>query len=338
MAKGTIRISLYEPWMLDQISKLHANWRGDSSYNIRVQIEQRFFDKYSSDLSYIVVALEGNRVVGTQTYTKWPYRFGSRIFRSVQSGLTLVDKEYRGRGIFQRMLEYGDEVLQDNCVDFVTGFPVDESYRGFIKNGWLFLGSPILYLRPINILNLRAFFSRKDPTSLSDIRRAGIPRLSIQDLLNIQGNRLFGNNHIVTLRDKDTMIYRYLNKVESYNYYEYSEKAEYITFICKLLSTHGFKELAIGDISTNSTSICFLKRAFKNLYLGINSNSSIDAISILINGSIKPLSAFLVANLYIPVFGRAKFIIKPICLNEREIALIKNYSNWNIMLSDIDTW
>ena len=82
---------------------------------------------------------------------------GGRKVKAVQSSDTIVHPAYRGRGIFSRLLVYGENRYQDLGCEFVFGFPNENSMPGFLKSGW----KPVIPIRRLNyVVNWRRVLER----------------------------------------------------------------------------------------------------------------------------------------------------------------------------------
>jgi GNAT superfamily N-acetyltransferase len=92
----------------------------------------RFYEHpYQRGRCVRVVALDGEKVVGFIGFVVWPYTLDGRQFDSFQCCDVLLDASHRGRGTFQRMLDFVDE-----RPDFIVGFPVETAKNAFLRNGW----------------------------------------------------------------------------------------------------------------------------------------------------------------------------------------------------------
>lgn len=70
--------------------------------------------------------------------------------RVVQSGDTMVHPDYRGRGIFMKILAYAAQELQAEGYAAIFGFANGNSYPGFLKFGFADLGRIPVYYKILN--------------------------------------------------------------------------------------------------------------------------------------------------------------------------------------------
>src|SRR5438876_877685 len=67
----------------------------------------RLYDhEFQSKKSIKIVAVDGKKVVGFQSFFYWPYSFNNKTFNSYQSGNSLVHPDHRGKRLFSRMLNF----------------------------------------------------------------------------------------------------------------------------------------------------------------------------------------------------------------------------------------
>lgn len=85
--------------------------------------------------SYGLVAWSGNTIVGLRVFMFWEFIRNGKILRSIRPVDTVVDSNYRGRGLFKKLTLQGLE----NCkgqYDFIFNTPNNNSLPGYLKMGW----------------------------------------------------------------------------------------------------------------------------------------------------------------------------------------------------------
>ena len=151
--KDGLRIGHYDDWMFDQVIDMIVEQYGRDRDG-EAELFRNFYEApFQRESGIRLVALDGDRVCGFQSYFYWPYMFSGQKLRSFQSGNSLVSPDYRGRRIFSRLLNFLDELEDRPQIDFLMGFPVQMSYGSFIRNGW---DNPLdlnWYVRPIHPLS-----------------------------------------------------------------------------------------------------------------------------------------------------------------------------------------
>lgn len=86
--------------------------------------------------SYGLVAWSGERIVGLRVFMFWEFiQKNNEILRSIRPVDTVVDENFRGRGLFKKLTLEGLE----NCkgqFDFIFNTPNKNSLPGYLKMGW----------------------------------------------------------------------------------------------------------------------------------------------------------------------------------------------------------
>lgn len=126
--------------------------------------------------SPILLAEDGDRLVGLRAFLRWQLRRGERSLRAVRAVDTATHPDYRGRGIFRRLTMGLVEELKTEGVDFVFNTPNDKSGPGYLKMGWRTVGRLPVLLRPRLALALRLLrrsdWGRIDPDEATALERA----------------------------------------------------------------------------------------------------------------------------------------------------------------------
>lgn len=91
--------------------------------------------------SYGLVAWSGDKIIGLRVFMFWEFIQPNRkVLRSIRPVDTVVDSNYRGRGLFKKLTLQGLE----NCkgqYDFIFNTPNNNSLPGYLKMGWEKSGS-----------------------------------------------------------------------------------------------------------------------------------------------------------------------------------------------------
>jgi GNAT superfamily N-acetyltransferase len=96
--------------------------------------------------SFMLVALDEERIVGLRAFMRWRFRGGAQSLRAVRAVDTSTHPEYQGRGIFSRLTLEALEGLRDDT-DFVFNTPNERSLPGYLKMGWKALGELPVWVR-----------------------------------------------------------------------------------------------------------------------------------------------------------------------------------------------
>jgi GNAT superfamily N-acetyltransferase len=321
-AIGNIKIALYEPWMRDQIVQMICR-----EYGFREEDEDRliknFYEHpYQREKSIRITALDGEKVVGFQSFFHWPYLLDGKPVNTYQSGNSIVDPDYRGRGIFSRLLMYLNEIREDKQIDFLMGFPVGGSYNSFIRNKWS------------NVLNLNWYMKVINPFSI--VRKLDFAKLSLEDtpeyMLGIPAWKGFTLN---CGPEFETWRKAY-SKSNNYFYFHYDDGSYRVQFDLKVNLRGRLKELIVGRVRTDCDNLDFLKKAVKGLVKKVRRQHAFTFISVALNRRyFKPeiLMAFCQLG-FKRINKEISFIVKDYRVGER----VYKPELWELYRSDIDTW
>lgn len=318
-----IRIQLFEPHMKQQVAKLFELEYKITDVEFGKFMSRLYDHPYQKERCIQIVALDGEKVVGFQSFFYWPYSYHNIIYKSYQSGNSLVHPDYRGKRLFARMLNFIHENPVGKEVDFLMGFPVQASFNSFIKNGWDNLFNLQWYVKlvnPFGILfsknNLKKYFS--EVSNSSTLSQLNTIQLSEETAFRIW---------------KKQLVYQ----PENYFEYTYTNEGKTIVFDLKIqVRKKVINELVIGSIRFDENSQGELNKAITELMKKARKCSCVSMVSVAINETYQASSIkkhFQEAGLK-KIENKIFFIVKPI---KKELPVL-NPSLWNIGRADIDTW
>lgn len=322
--KDNFTITLYEDWMKSQVSILFEN-----EYGIKKDdFENLMFKLYEHPIqlgkSIRLVALEDKKVVGFQSFFFWPYIFKGKSYNSFQSGNSLTHPDYRGRGIFKKLLNYIFENRNLISADFFIGFPVEASFSSFIKNKWENIFNLVWYVK---ILNPFAFlFSNKKLLNHSSVYESD---------LQTEKNDFF------TLSSRDDFFYwkndlKFNDQNYFYHTYKISEN-DAIFFEMKFqVRKKIINEVIIGKIYFKGNSRDKLTDALVDILFLLRKTRCVTICSIAINEFFKmpDYKAILTQLKFNKINKEIYFIVKDFSSNPD----IAKPALWDIGRADIDTW
>lgn len=92
--------------------------------------------------------------------------FDKEIF-GAQSCDSAVLPEYRGNGVFSRIIRSAEKQCEKDGIMFLFGFPNDKSYPGFMKLGWVHVGDFYRVVLPLDTSKfLKRKFGKSVPTAI----------------------------------------------------------------------------------------------------------------------------------------------------------------------------
>ena len=90
---------------------------------------------------FFVNMQEEGKSIGTNSFMGSLACYGEKTFIAAQSCDSAVVPEARGKGVFTQIVNEAEELLRQDGVDMLIGFPNNNSYPGFMKMGWQHIGS-----------------------------------------------------------------------------------------------------------------------------------------------------------------------------------------------------
>ena len=95
----------------------------------------------------IVVATDGDRVVGAKSAVAIRLRAGDRTVDALQPADTMVHPDHRRRGLFSRMTEFMKDRYAGRSPQLFFNFPNERTLAGGLKHGWREVGRVPTYYR-----------------------------------------------------------------------------------------------------------------------------------------------------------------------------------------------
>lgn len=321
-----ISITPFEDWMALQVIEMIA-----TNYGRDVSAVEEFFHRFYEHPfqrrhGIRLVALDGQRVCGFQSYFYWPYVRDGSVKRSLQSGQSIVAGDYRGRRIFARLLSFLDQHAVDPPVDFLMGFPVDMSYGSFIRNGWANPFDLAWYGRPTRPLAS----ARGELPSKDDYRFERSPRSVVPS---------YPANGFSLSKASDFQHWRssYSETRGQHLHFHYGEGSNELQFELKANRRGRANELVVGDIVGAIDNRHLLRAGFRELVRFTREHRFITFISVAVNPKVdnSAILASIRRTGFLRYWGRTiPFIIKPI----RPDPSYTDPGLWHVLRSDIDTW
>jgi GNAT superfamily N-acetyltransferase len=317
-----MEIKLYEDWMKPQVNKLFSMQYDRPEEEVAVTMDNFYEHPFQKDKCIRLVSMDGDIVTGFQSLFYWPYEKNGQVYHSFQSGNSLVHPDYRGKGIFGKLLNYLDEYNKDLNIDFLMGFPVQMSYGSFMKNKW---ANPLNIVWYVKLLNPFAFlFSIDGITSKFDQQLKPVEQKIPANSYRLAKDAAF-ENWINASRDQ-----------QPYCFFHYNEGENAISFSLKTNQRNRwFNELIIGDIRTNSSDEAFIKKAFSKLSRKAFATLRVTALTIALNEDASvPVFSVIKSLGYAGTKKSIYFITKSYGRNKD----IEDKQNWVLYRSDVDTW
>ncbi|MBL7858461.1 MAG: GNAT family N-acetyltransferase [Cyclobacteriaceae bacterium] len=111
--------------------------------------------------SPVVVAVEGDQLIGVRAFMRWEWRMGEQILKAVRAVDTATHPEYQGKGIFRKLTLQLVEQCREEGVDFIYNTPNAQSMPGYLKMGWVRAGKLPVKFYVVSWAELvRTYFSK----------------------------------------------------------------------------------------------------------------------------------------------------------------------------------
>jgi len=318
-----MKITLYEPWMEKQVIDLFVD-QYESDRDEFTQFFKVFYgSSFQKDKAIRIVALDEDKVIGLQAYFYWPYSKDGVAYNSYQSGNSIVHPDYRGQGLFGKMLNHIDEIASEFKIDFLLGFPVEASKNSFLRREWSNLFDLEWHVKLVSILSLLKPYKIDNYKFLNDNSKASL---------------IAGDSSHYKLTESEAFLEwrsKYSNS-ESYFTKVFESNGEVLELECKVQVRKKYiKQLVIGRIRTDSQDVQFVTQSLKKFIKLLRKQRLATIISIaynsenntVINKAIDRLSFRKISN-------KIYFIVKPFTDKKN----ILNRKNWELYHNDIDTW
>ncbi len=319
-----MEIGLYEDWMKPQVAKLFCLQYGVNEDNFSKLIDNFYEHPFQKDKCIRIVAKEGKTIIGFQSFIYWPYEYNNKTYNSFQSGNSLVHPNHRGKGIFQKLLNYLDLHCKELEIDFLIGFPIDASIGSLLRNNWQ------------NIFNLQWYVKIWNPFSIF------LPLNKKKINTHFPNKNLFPKNKVIEpfiklSNTKDFSEWRSIHNDEKnyFSFYFQNGENEMILKLKLNIRKKIIKELIIGDFITTNYDTIFIDEAFSAFFNELKKIKCISIVSLAINdNNISNLKSILLNQRFRKIKKQIYFCFKPLLDKE----LISEKDKWIVLRGDIDTW
>ncbi len=310
----------YQDWMRPQVIAMFVDEYGV----IADDFEKLFTDFYESAFQegkcIRIVAVEGDKVGGFQSFFYWPISINGEKKYTLQSGNSLVHPDFRGKGLFAKMLDYIHLPENNYNVDGLIGFPVQMSYNSFIRNKWSNPFNLQWYVKPINPL-LSLFSSAEDKLSQQFGPRKAMTIVNSETFARIEQSEAFDG-------------YRFAFQQGTYWRYLFTQGEETCLFEFKIqIRKKWIQELVIGKCVPSSYDESFITKAFFSFTKEIQRTTSVTLMSFACNPLVSVYTRVMRNTGFRKIDKSIYFITKGKIAN-----YTTDWSNWDIQRGDIDTW
>jgi GNAT superfamily N-acetyltransferase len=319
-----IRITAYEDWMKPQVAEMFSLQYNVPAADFAALMDNFYDHPYQEEKCIRIAAVEGEKVIGFQSFFYWPYYFKGKLQHAFQSGNSLVHPDHRGKGIFQQLLNFLGEHREKFGIDFLIGFPINASRNSLIRNGWK------------NILDLQWNIVTASP---------------VRSLLGDEKKKLaraFNDKPSVSIREAAGEWFRLSDEKEflewrkcysatqTYFYHVFTENGKSVEFTLKPSRRRKYiRELIIGNVRTENNDRVFMQKAFRDLQTKVKRSGAAAFLSFAYNPHASAISAALLSQAgFKKIEKKIFFAVKTFTENHPA----EDPANWILFRSDIDTW
>jgi len=313
-------IQKYEDWMRPQVVALFDMEYATGAAQFDTLFGQFYEQEFQRTNCIRIVALDGERVAGFQSFFYWPVVIGGKEVKSYQSGNSLVHPDYRGKGLFGKMLNYIHEPESGFNAELLIGFPVEASYNSFMRNGWKNPFNLQWYIKPLN--PVRSFFSNPE----------GQLKKSWGDRKKNDFKADFSTVYVAQRTDFDTYRFAY----ETGDFYRFTFELEGKKAFFELKAQRRkriIRELVIGKFLVTHADQDFMQRALNALIREVKRSANFTLLSFAVNNHSADLVSIVASAGMRPIEKRIYFIAKGPLADA-----VNDWSGWWMYRSDIDTW
>jgi len=313
-------IQKYEDWMRPQVVALFDMEYATGTTQFDTLFGLFYEQEFQRKECIRIVALEGERVAGFQSFFYWPVVINGREVRSYQSGNSLVHPDFRGKGLFGKMLNYIHEPESGFDAELLIGFPVEASYNSFMRNGWKNPFNLQWYIKPMN--PVLSFFSSPEKQLLKAFG-------------NRQTNNVRADTSLVYVAQRDDFdLYRFGYETGDFYRFTFEQEGKKAFFEMKAQRRKRIiRELVIGKFLTTHADEDFMRMAILSLMREVKRSANFTLISFAVNSESRMLTRVL-SDLGLRAIDKKIYFIAKGALAEG----VTDWSNWWMFRSDIDTW
>jgi hypothetical protein len=266
------------------------------------------------------VAIDGERVAGFQSFFYWPVVINGEKVQSYQSGNSLVHPDFRGKGLFGKMLNFIHEPGSGFNAELLIGFPVEASFNSFMRNGWKNPFNLQWFIKPLN--PFLSFFSN--------------PEKQLQKAWGERAISDFDADVATAYVDQRKEFDDYRFAYETGDFYRFTFEKNGKKAFVELKAQRRKKiirELVIGKFLVTHAEKEFMLEALSALIRDVKRSANFTLLSIAANNR-SPLQIEVIQAMGMrQIEKRIYFIAKG-----PKADAATDWADWWMFRSDIDTW
>ena len=301
---------------------LNRNFKNQQHLNL-IRDSKWWEWKYKNNIfgnPIINVVEHDNKIIACRPFWPWKLNVRGTEIMAYQPVDAVVDKEYRGQGLFTKLT---NKTLSENKenIDLVFNFSNDQSIRANLRIGWFSVGKLQWFVKVNKIVS--SFNQIRNNTGFTSLQLQDEDSINQLKINQVNGKFDFSEK-IKTIRTKDFLKWRYMQHPQiNYGMRIIRKNKKQLVLIFEINENRFGRELIVVDY-------------FGNMQLFKSMLKELDAISGKYNAAFISLinkyntpKSILYKRLYIKQ-KRKNFLVLPLNLQLENIC--KQYDNWDIFL------
>jgi GNAT superfamily N-acetyltransferase len=313
-----MRVQLYDPSWKERVFRLTIQEYPDMEPWFNQRFEALYEHPYQEGRNRILLVTEGEQLAGMISYVYWPLNGIDPACRSFQMTGLIVSPDFRGRGIFSKLLEAMKQWGTEEKADFMIGFPVPLSRPTFVKKGWANVFDLQWFIKPLSLwaaLRRKPFSGKGFSTEVPD--------------------QLAADAYLQTAADPAFWHYREaLMPAWTSYWYAFQSQGQQVCIQFRMGSRKGLSEASIGKIYAGNAPASVVQSALKGLFKALRKEGSTVFASVAVNPHCRSETVKAVESRFFKIPKRIHFI--NICFTGRTDG--HQPENWNLMRGDMETW
>lgn len=221
---------------IDLLRRTYKGKSDEHTFEWRFETQQR-------KKPILVVAKDSNKIISFLSWMPWGFSYNGNDFIGYQAGEAATEIEYRKKGIWGNVINYGHKIAIQRDVDFVFGFPSTLSYNALYRAGYFPIAACFFHVRLLNPFRCdhNEIMIRQEHTELPFLKQP---------------------DRITPVVGKEYFSWRYVKNTKEYKILEYNDQNHNITFFCREKRWKKIPEVLLMDVQVTTYNEMFINKAF----------------------------------------------------------------------------
>lgn len=170
--------------------------------------------------SPVLLATEGNEIIGVRAFMQWRWKIGQSVYRAVRAVDTATSPAHQGKGVFSKLTKALLEHSNDHGFDFVFNTPNEKSKPGYLKMGWETAGKLPIAIKVVNPISM-ALSPLGTPSAKEGLSNDIVPIFNHPGVDELLESTSAAFQKITTAHTRESLIWRYVD-VPIVKYYAFT--------------------------------------------------------------------------------------------------------------------